>query len=473
MTITLGIAKAYVVPRHCEIAGFLVIAACAHAPSAPFPENRVGGEMDYTVTMFDDWEGARVRVCVQGASIALLVPTDDAVASNLEGAWVDGEPLETQGGRIKLPSESLVSCTQYETRFARPWFHSRDEDSVVLSHKQWLWRPDPFPEGLRATLRFVLPAGTEASLPWPRADGVYLLDDSAFFMDAYAVFGDFDREVFSVAGTLIDVVRLGKRPPAEDVQQWIDRAVRTVASVGGRFPKDRLHFVVTPVDSPAAPVAFGMVRRGGGASILLLPSSHATAGPLERDWVAIHELSHLWMPRVYLDDRWLAEGIATYLQEVLRARCGLQTSTRAWRRLREGFERGRNSGTGRRLADESRDMHRTGAYQRVYWAGAAFALEADVQLRKRSGGEQSLLTAIDGAQAAWGDEPGPVAGSQVLRSLDAATGTGFFVALGEAYAEASQFPDVSLATEPKHRAIRAQIMAPPKAGCTISGEPPR
>jgi hypothetical protein len=94
-------------------------------------------------------------------------------------------------------------------------------------------------------------------------------------------------------------------------------------------------------------------RRLVGPSILLLPASDATVGELESDWVAIHELSHLWMPRLYPGDRWLSEGIATYLQEVLRARCGLQSRTKAWTRIKEGFDRGRRSGTGRGVSAES------------------------------------------------------------------------------------------------------------------------
>jgi hypothetical protein len=211
-----------------------------------------------------------------------------------------------------------------------------------------------------------------------------------------------------------------------------------------------------------------MVRRGGGPSILLLPSSYAGVAELEADWVAIHELSHLWLPRLHAEDRWLSEGIATYLQEVLRARCGLQSSDRAWRRLQEGLERGRRSGTGRRLSSESRAMNRTGAYQRVYWAGTAFALEIDVLLRQRSNGEATLLTALSGAQQRRGIDADLVSASAFLKSLERASGTDFIEELGRQYAASAVFPDTSYLDSPDHSEFRAEITSPADGACGIN-----
>jgi predicted metalloprotease with PDZ domain len=194
---------------------------------------------------------------------------------------------------------------------------------------------------------------------------------------------------------------------------------------------------------------------------------------LEADWVAIHELSHLWLPRLHAEDRWLSEGIATYLQEVLRARCGLQSSDRAWTRIREGFERGRRSGSGRTLADESRSMNRTGAYQRVYWAGTAFALETDLRLRRRSNGESTLLTVLDDAQRNWADETRAVSASRVLAALEQSSGAGFITALGERYAASSGFPDTSYVDSSDYEDLRTQVSAPVDGGCTVSGESSR
>ncbi|UCH29588.1 MAG: hypothetical protein JSV06_00790, partial [Myxococcales bacterium] len=228
--------------------------------------------------------------------------------------------------------------------------------------------------------------------------------------------------------------------------------------------------VIAPANIAADDVVFGMLRRGGGASILLVPSASATREGLDDDWVAVHELSHLWLPRFYPQDRWLSEGVATYLQEVLRARCGLQTEARAWQRLLEGFARGRRSGTGRPLTLESRDMDETGAYHRVYWAGAAFALEADVWFRETTDGRESLLDALSSAQPVWGHSARPVTPEVFLKALGGADGSDFVEALGREYQSRSEFPDEAYIAALELRARRAKIMRPAQSRCGLSDE---
>jgi hypothetical protein len=451
----------------------LCLLGCSHVPETPGPTELNRATAHYTVTIFDNFGGAKVRVCLKGATVRELVPIGDSSGRELSGAWIDGETLDTARGRIRLRQPSRVSCVDYETRFGSPMFRASESAAIIVSQTQWLWRPDPFPPELDASVRFVLPGGGQASLPWPSSDATYFPEESAFFISAFGAFGSFDRQTFSVAGTNVDITRLGPSPPDDDIRRWIGRAMQATASVGDRFPRDQVHFLIAPVQSQGKQVVFGMVRRGGGSSILLVPSPDASVEQLEADWVAVHELSHLWLPPLRSKDRWISEGIATYLQEVLRARCGLQSSERAWMRLEEGFARGRRSGTGRQLASESRNMNRTGAYHRVYWAGTAFALEVDVRLRKDSNGEMTLLRAISGAQRVWGTEARPVAASVVLNALQDASGAEFIEGLGEKYAKRSDFPGVGYVDSPEYRQVRAQITSRADHACGISAESSR
>ncbi|MDH4282166.1 MAG: hypothetical protein OEV36_05905 [Myxococcales bacterium] len=448
----------------------VVLIGCAHTPKAS-PSQSGHATARYTVTIFDNWGGARARVCLEGGVARELVPIDGNGSNGLRGAWIESDPLEIQHGRIALPPSGPARCIDYETRFEGPTF--RDSDAVVVSQSKWLWRPDPMPPGLEASVRFVLPAGAKVSLPWPQSESVYFLHESAFLTSAYGVFGNFDRQGFAVAGTRIEVARLGELPPGEDVRRWLGRAVQATASLGGRFPSERLHVVVIPVPAPHERVVFGMLRRGGGPSVLLFPSLYATVDELEADWVAVHELSHLWLPRLYPEDRWLSEGIATYLQEVLRARCGLQSSESAWQHLRDGFERGERAGTGRNLVSESRDMNRTGAYYRVYWSGAAFALQADLQLRKSTNGTMTLLRALNDAQDRWGSQIWPVDASVVLRALADASGEDFFGKLAETYAASSDFLRPMGLDSPEYEQAQAEIMFRRAGMCGVSAESSR
>ena len=451
-----------------KISALVAAIGCAHAEAEPLEQNEPAVVARYTVTIFDNFEGARVRACFDGAAVRELVPIDDAAAGAVRKAWADGRDVYIHAGRIRLSHPLRMSCVTYETRFRGLLFRASDSSTVVMSQAQWLWRPEPFPHQPTAAVRFILPDGGRVSLPWPKSGDTYYPDESVFFMRGYSVLGSFDHQVFSVDGTSVEVARIGSGLSRAGIRHWLGGAMRVSASVGESFPRDRLHFVVVFVDPRHEFANFGALRRGGGDSVLLLPSLDATAEQLEAHWVAIHELAHLWLPRVHSEDRWLSEGIATYLQEVLRARCGLQSSERAWARLREGFERGRRSGTGRRLARESRDMSQTGAYHRVYWAGAAFALEVDVRLRRESNGKMNLLRALDLAQPDWAAQAEPVGASRVLAGLEEASGAAFLEALAQTYAVRSEFPTNVYANAPEYRSLRERITSPATDGCSIS-----
>lgn len=453
--------------RSLSLGVLACLLGCTRAPVTDPRPDATPLSARYTVAILDDFRGANVRVCLEGGTIRELVPMRIDDAKRLESARIGDALVPHDRGRIPVRATSSAPCVEYSTQFDGAAIAADDAPAVVLSQAQWLWRPEPFPLGLEATVRFVLPPGQRVSAPWPQVDdGAYSLSESAFFTDAYVVFGSFDEQSLAVAGATLDVVRLGPRPSRTAVKRWLGRAARAAASVGP-FPRDRVHFVITPTDIPEDDVVFGMLRRGGGASILLVPSANATDLGLDTDWVAVHELSHLWLPKFYPQDRWLSEGIATYLQEVLRARCGMQDAATAWRRLLEGFDRGRRSGTGRRLTDESRDMDRTGAYHRVYWAGAAFALEADVWLREASGGERTLLSALSRAQQIWGQSARPYARSTFVRALD---GSGELNELSGEYQARSEFPDTSFVDAIEGSALGADIMGRAEEPCDISVE---
>ena len=454
------------------LATVVCLVACLGCTPLPEPTSATVPDVsavDYTVTVFDDFERATVRACLQGGSVARLVPINDGSAGLLSGAWLDGSPLTVRAGHILLPRAQSDTCVDYAVQLgATPW-RTGDFSAAISSQTHWLWRPEPLPPRIEARVRFDLPEDAQLSVPWPQSEDALAPEQTVFFTESYAVFGSFERDVFFVGDTRVEVARLGPEPSAADVRRWLVRAVEVAASVGGRFPSRRLHFIVLPVAAHDRPVLFGMLRRGGGPSVLLLPSSTASSSELQTDWVAIHELSHLWLPRLRAQDRWISEGIATYLQEVLRARCGLLSGAQAWIRFEEGFERGRRAGTGRKLSDESTAVNRTGAYHRVYWAGAAFALEVDVRLRTQTGGKVDLMGVLSATEPLWSDELHPVSGPTLLRALDRAGNSGFIEELGRVYAARTDFPTRLDPSRSEHLEAYEQIMARDEGCDPISG----
>jgi len=442
--------------------------ACAHG-SLPASTHEPPGAR-FEVTFFDNLDGALVRACFTGFVPDQLVPIDDGSNRSLAWASSGGRRLAVRSGRVELGSQLDGGCLSYRTHFSREVFRTRDSRTVVVSQAQWLWRPMPFPDGMTAQVSLTLPSEADAALPFPKAAGAYALGEDAFRRSAYTVFGSFERDRFRFGATDVVVAKLGPRPDTAAVREWLTVSMRAAASVGKGLPVDQILFVIVPVEATDRPVAFGMVRRGGGASVLLIASRTASARALAADWVAVHELSHLWLPRLRRQDRWLTEGIATYLQELLRARCSIQSGEVSWRRIREGLERGRHAGTGRALTRESQDMNRTGAYYRVYWAGTAFAFDADVRLRLRSGGRTSLVGALEAAQPRWKGEGRLFRADEVLSALDEVSGTDFLTELGDRYASGARFPSVPAFDDPSAAEMRRSIMAPQPERCDFSVE---
>ncbi len=98
---------------------------------------------------------------------------------------------------------------------------------------------------------------------------------------------------------------------------------------------------------------------------------------------------------MFLDaDAWLREGVATWYQEVLRARRGTISAEAAWATLSGGLTSASLEGSGATLAEESASMGRTHRYHRVYWWGVSVVLSLDVTIRRQSRGRASLDTAL-------------------------------------------------------------------------------
>lgn len=177
---------------------------------------------------------------------------------------------------------------------------------------------------------------------------------------------------------------------------------------------------------------------------MLLVRSNASEASLLRDWTLPHELAHLTLPYLDKKDAWLTEGFATYYQEVLLARVGTISPLRAWQAIDDGFRRGALVGTGRTLEEESRDMRETHAFWRVYWAGAVFALEADVWVRThvpryREDGIDGVLREV---YARWRERQETWSGERFCSEMDKVVGGRPFSALATLYKSAQRFPDL-------------------------------
>ena len=131
----------------------------------------------------------------------------------------------------------------------------------------------------------------------------------------------------------------------------------------------------------------------------------------------------------------------TYLQNVLMARGGATSVEEGWQRMRDGFQRGARTAPELGLARANERVGYSGIYLRVYWAGAAMMLAADLRLRNQTGGKQSLDTALDQLSRCCASEERRWSAQEIILRLDELTGTTIFSDLVRAQFEGNAYPD--------------------------------
>ena len=227
---------------------------------------------------------------------------------------------------------------------------------------------------------------------------------------------------------------------ARVLRAWLAETAQATLAAYGRFPLPDATIRVSEVDDRgSSPVPWGQTSRRNSVAVLLYVRKGASLAELRADWTAVHELSHLFHPYLGDDGRWLAEGLASYYQNVLRARSGLLDEAEAWRRLDAGFGRGRREDSGMRLDELSGTRHGT---MRVYWAGAAYWLETDLALRERDSSLDAVLSRYADCCLSGSGEVAP---ADFVAQLDRLAGGDIFSQTYRRYAASREFPSLDAA----------------------------
>ena len=312
----------------------------------------------------------------------------------------------------------------------------------------WLWRPAEFEQGSDVELSFVLPVGIAVSVPWQRTvtdagKPTFRLGPTPYDWPAITAFGRFAEREIVVPRARLRLVFLGDLTPAQHTraEQWVRRAANNVITLYGRFPVDSVQVIVTPTLYGGGPVPWAYISRGGGAGVHLFIDPARAPEEFDRDWTLTHEMSHLFLPYVAARGAWLFEGLPTYLQNVLMVRGGAIEPQEGWSRLITGFQRGARAGTGLNLAEASERIAVRGNYLRVYWAGAAMLLDADLRLREITHGRHSLDTALAGLAECCLAPERRWRADELIAMLDRITGTTVFGDVMREQFESEDFPD--------------------------------
>ncbi len=171
----------------------------------------------------------------------------------------------------------------------------------------------------------------------------------------------------------------------EELTAWIASAARAIAAYYGTFPVSRA--IVTVHGGGGGGVSSGRtVGVRGTGRIAIAVGNAATPADLKTNWELVHEMVHLAFPSMN-DAPWIEEGLATYVEPLVRARAGLAPGADIWRWLVWGLPRGQEA-----LAGSGLDGARSWAA--TYWGGALFCFDADVAIREKTGGKKSLDDAL-------------------------------------------------------------------------------
>ena len=235
----------------------------------------------------------------------------------------------------------------------------------------------------------------------------------------------------------------------EPIERWVRHIADGLARVYGHWPRQRWRMAVYPIGGSGPGersagddvIPWAQVDRARVDTASFYVLANATAEELIANWTGYHELAHLLLPYRGWGDMWFSEGLASYYQNVLQARTGVISEREAWQKLYEGFERGRADTVldGTTLAEVSRDLRRNHAYMRVYWSGARYFLAADLELRRASGGKESLDSALARLNQCCGDDAMSV--QEIVRTLDRLNDTRLFQRLYAQHRDSTRMPD--------------------------------
>lgn len=459
----------------------MVLLAFAAAPAAA-----TRYELDYTAAD----ERMRVRVCVDAPAPSRRFRLDAGAADHLDDLARDsGGALERRGRGFDAADWKADECLAYTVslgsiadRQARD-VGARAGADLVVSPMQWLVATDA---DAPADLALRLPDGYAFSAPWtrlPDRDGTrrYRIPATPDDWAGMVALGRFPEREVRVPGGVLRIAALGgmNADEADKMAQWMRAVARSAVAAYGRLPLEQIQVMLIASKTRGGAVGFGQSTRGQGQALTIFVDPKRPLAELVGDWTATHELAHVAHPYLGEAGAWLAEGLASYWQNVLRARAGLLTPDQAWRQIDAGFGRGlKAANADMSLHDVTEGMHARGAYMRVYWAGAAYWLGVDVELRRASGGKLGVDVALSRFQQcclarmrAWEPEAfvaklDELVGSDVFtrrwREADARKGfpdlAPLYAALGIAKdGDALRYDDSA-----PDAAIREAIMRPPR-----------
>ena len=419
----------------------------------------------YFVTFDAQMARADVKLCLGGAHARVeFAPDSPRAMRYFSGMRRSGAgEFDTTSSPWRASNWRAGECLEYTADIGAVADQHSDSgtrygSNIMTDPQHWLVQADAQrSEGAEATID--LPVSWSISVPWRELSRhgqsiLFHIPNTPQDWSASLVLGHFEETRIELPGGVLRVAAVinGDDKQREKLVGWVRRVGQALLTAYGRLPLADVQIWLVSTDNLSIASRFfaflhpgavldGESARGQGNALHLDVDPSRPEAEFNEDWTAVHELSHLLHP--YLGDRgsWLGEGLATYYQNVLRARSGLLTPKQAWQRLASGFQRGQAGPYADSLEQAAADMGRSGSFLRVYWSGAAYWLTVDAELRRLSGGKQTLDTALSRfgacclpAYREWKPE-------DFVAKLDAVLGVKTFTRRYREFARMKHFPN--------------------------------
>lgn len=214
------------------------------------------------------------------------------------------------------------------------------------------------------------------------------------------------------------------------LMNWVRESAAAVAVFYGHFPVSTTRVLVTP--RAGSGVGGGRTWAEDGGLIRVRVGESTTPADFAKDWVLVHEMTHLALPSLPDDQEWLEEGLATYVEPLARAQAGGLSDEDVWSSMVDGMPKGLPQAG-------DRGLDRTHTWGRTYWGGALFCLLADLEIRRRTDNAHGLQDALRAILASGSMETSSTIGP-VLATGDRAVGV---PVLQELYARQKDHPDAT------------------------------
>lgn len=199
-----------------------------------------------------------------------------------------------------------------------------------------------------------------------------------------------------------------------EIREWICDQTSAVEQYYGQFPVRQLNIRLRPVSGKSS-LSYGNAFPGNPPRINIFVGTEVSKKTMLNTWVLIHEMTHLAFPSLPDEQRWMEEGMATYIEPIIRVEAGIMSIEDLWKELMEN--------TPKAVLGYSTGLDDTRSFDRLYWGGALFWLLTDIQLRKETGNRIGLKQVFRHILQRGGDISSDWAPKELLQRVNTFTKT--------------------------------------------------